>query len=58
MKTFEIQGWRLRIYKNFDITKTIVSISERSEEFLVTECFFNFLEKSFSTLPFDEIFML
>ena len=31
-------------FENFDITWTIHSNSERSEQFLVTECFFNFLE--------------
>ena len=46
-KTFEIQGWRPRICKMFEITRTIYSNSERSEQFLVTECFFNlFLEVS------------
>ena len=46
-KTFEIEGWRPRICKNFEITWTIYSNSERSEQFLVTECFFNlFLEVS------------
>ena len=46
-KKFEIQGWRPRICKNFEITRTIYSNSERSEELLVTECFFNlFLEVS------------
>ena len=46
-KTFEIQGWRPRIYKNFEISWTIYSNSERSEQFLVTVCFFNlFLEVS------------
>ena len=40
-KTFEIQGWRPRTCKNFEITRTIYSNSERSEQFLVTECFFN-----------------
>ena len=45
--TFEIQGWRPRICKNFEITRTIYSNSERSDQFLVTECFFNlFLEVS------------
>ena len=39
-KTFEIQGWRLRICNNFEINRTIFSNCERSEEFLVTECFF------------------
>ena len=39
-KTFEIQGCRLRICKMFEITRTIYSNSERSEQFLVTECFF------------------
>ena len=37
----------LVIEKNFEITRTIYSNSERSEQFLVTECFFNlFLEVS------------
>ena len=35
-KYFEIRGWWLRICK---IPKTIYSNSERSEQFLVTECF-------------------
>ena len=39
-KTFEIRGWRCKI---FEITWTIYSKSERSEQFLVTECFFNLL---------------
>ena len=46
-KTFDIRGWRPRIFKNFEITRTIYSNSERSEQFLLTECFFNlFLEVS------------
>ena len=46
-KTFEIRGWRPRICKIFEITRTIYSNSERPEQFLVTECFFNlFLEVS------------
>ena len=46
-KTFEIRGWRLRIFKKIEITRTVYSSSERSEQFLVTECFFNlFLEVS------------
>ena len=46
-KTFEIRGWRPRICKNFEIIRTIYSNSERSEQVLVTECFFNlFLEVS------------
>ena len=40
-KTFEIRGWRPRIDKIFEITRTICSNRERSEQFLVTECFFN-----------------
>ena len=45
-KTFEIRGWR--ICKNFEIARTICSNSERSEQFLVTECFFNlFLDVSY-----------
>ena len=44
---FEIRGWRPRICKNFEIIRTICSNSGRSEEFLVTECFFKlFLEVS------------
>ena len=34
-KNFEIQGWRPRIYKNFEITRTICSNSERSEQLLL-----------------------
>ena len=37
-KPFEIRGWRPRIC---EITRKICSNSERSEQFLVTECFFN-----------------
>ena len=32
--------------KNFEITRTIYSNSERSEQFLVTECFFNLFLRS------------
>ena len=46
-KTFEIRGWRPRICKIFEITRAIYSNSERSKQFLVTECIFNlFLEVS------------
>ena len=46
-KTFEIRGCRPRICKNFETTRTIYSNSERSEQFLITECFFDlFLEVS------------
>ena len=46
-KTFEILSFHPRICKKFEITKTICSKTERSEQFLVTECFFNlFLEVS------------
>ena len=38
-KTFVIRCWRPRICKTFEITWTIYSNSERSEQFLVTECF-------------------
>ena len=31
-KTFEIRGWRSRIFKYFEITRTIYSNSERSEQ--------------------------
>ena len=45
--TFEIRGWRPRICKIFEVTTTIYSNSERPEQFLVTQCFFNlFLEVS------------
>jgi hypothetical protein len=41
------EGRRLRICKFIEITRTMFSNSERSEQFLVTECFFNlFLEVS------------
>ena len=35
----EIRGWWPRICKKFEINRTICSNSERSEQFLVTECF-------------------
>ena len=42
---FEAEGREFA--KNFEVTRTIYSNSERSEQFLVTECFFNlFLEVS------------
>ena len=42
---FEAEGREFA--KFFEITRTIYSNSERSEQFLVTECFFNlFLEVS------------
>ena len=34
--TFEIRGWRPRMWKMFEITWTIYSKSERSEQFLET----------------------
>ena len=41
---FEAEGWE---FQNFEITRTIYSNSESSEQFLVTECFFNlFIEVS------------
>ena len=50
-KTFEIRGWRPRNCKKFKITRTICLNSERSEQFLVTEWFFNlFLEVSYMYL--------
>ena len=45
-KYYEIWGWRPRICKIFEITSTIFSNSERSEEYLVTECFFTSSWKS------------
>ena len=39
------KNWRPRICKFFEIIRTIYSSSERSEEFLVTECFFNLFLK-------------
>ena len=38
-KTFEIRGGRPRIFKDFEITGAIYSNHERSEQFMVTECF-------------------
>ena len=44
-KPLEIRGWRPRICKIFEITRTIYTNSARSEQFLETDCFFNlFLE--------------
>ena len=40
-KYLKFRGWKPRICKIFEITRTIFSNSERSEQFLVTECFFN-----------------
>jgi hypothetical protein len=46
-KTCKIWSWRPRIFKIFEIIRTIYSNIKRSEQFLVTECFFNlFLEVS------------
>ena len=46
-KNFEIQGWKTRICKMFEITRTVHSNSEKLEQFFVTECFSNlFLEVS------------
>ena len=42
VRKIEIRGWRPRICKNFEITRTICSNSERSEQFLVTKCFSNY----------------
>ena len=42
-KTFEIRGWWPRICKTFEIIRTIYSNNERSEQFLVTERFFNLI---------------
>ena len=38
-KTLEIQGWRLRICKMFEIARAIYSNSERSEQFLKQNSF-------------------
>ena len=38
-KSFEIQGWCLRICENFDITTAIYSNSEMSEQFLKQNAF-------------------
>ena len=37
-KTFEIRGWSPRICKKFEITRTICTDSEKSEQFMATEC--------------------
>ena len=42
-KNFGIQDWRPIICKIFEITRTIYSNSERPEQFLVKECFFDLL---------------
>jgi hypothetical protein len=38
----KIRGWSSRICINFEITRKICWKSESSEQFLVTECYFNF----------------
>ena len=38
-KTFKLWGWRPRICKNFEITKTIYSNSETSDQFLKQDAF-------------------
>ena len=40
-KNFWNSRLKAEICKSFEITRTICSISERSEQFLVAECFFN-----------------
>ena len=40
-KIFEVGGWSPRICKYFEITRTICSNSERSQQFLVREYFLN-----------------
>ena len=42
-KNFWNSRLKARICKKFEITGTIYSSSERSEQFLVTECFFNWI---------------
>ena len=49
---FEIQGWRLRICKNFEIPRTICLNSDRSEQYLVTE---SFLTCSWRFLRYDKV---
>ena len=40
----EKKFWNSRLKaENFEITRTIYSTSERSEQFLLTECFFNLI---------------
>ena len=48
-KRFEIWGWRPRICKKCEITRTIYWNSERPEQFLVTECFFNLILEASQT---------
>ena len=57
-KTSEIHNRRPRIFKIFEITSTIYSNSERSEQFVLTECFFNlFLDgKIFISIWFKFLF--
>ena len=52
LKKFEIQGWTSRICKFFEITRSICSSSERSEQLLVTECF---LTCSWRFLRYDKL---
>ena len=48
-KPFEIRGWRPRICKIFETTRTIYPKSESSEQVLVTECFVNLFLEIFHT---------
>ena len=45
---FEAEGGEF--VKNFEITRTIYSNSERSEQILVTECYFNLFLEVFNKL--------
>ena len=51
----EIRDWWPRICKILEITWTIYSNSERSEQFLVRECFFNLLLEVFQINKLEQL---
>ena len=49
-KTFQIWGWRLRIYLTFEASRRIHSNSKRSKQFLVTKCWMFLINKLIRTI--------
>ena len=54
-KFFEIWGWRPRIYKFFEFTRTVYLNSERSDKFLKTELIFNLFLEAFRSNTLEEL---
>ena len=50
---FEAEGREFA--KNFEITRTICSNSERSEQFVVTECFLNLFLEVFRSNKLEQL---